>query len=129
MTLGTFAVDREQRADFDRMRTYRVDRVNRQLEKYRMGAILCFDMNNIRYVTSTTLGTWAKDKMTRYCLQPRGKEPHHWDMGSAARVKEMLCPWLRGRVRPALRGGRKVVLVRRVGMKGWMTVKPESGGP
>ena len=35
----------------------------------------------------------------------------------------------RGRVRPALRGGRKVVLVRRVGMKGWMTVKPESGGP
>jgi Xaa-Pro aminopeptidase len=110
-TLGTFAVDREQRADFDRMRAYRVSRVNQQLEKYKMGAILCFDMNNIRYITSTTLGAWAKDKMTRYCLLPRGGQPHHWDMGSAARVKEMLCPWLRGRVRPAISSMRGAVPV------------------
>ena len=111
MTLGTLAVDREQRVDFERMRRYRVDRVRQQLAQYRMGAVLCFDMNNIRYITSTTLGTWAKDKMARYCLQPRVGEPYHWDMGSAAKVKDMLCPWLRGRVRPAISSMRGAVPV------------------
>ncbi len=110
-TVGTFAVDREQRVDFDRLRQYRVSRLNQQLEKYKMGAILCFDMNNIRYVTSTTLGNWAKDKMARYCLLPRGGQPYHWDMGSAARVKEMMCPWLRGRVRPGISSMRGAVPV------------------
>ena len=108
-TMGTFAVDREQRVDFDRLRAYRVNRLNQQLEQYKMGAILCFDMNNIRYVTSTTLGNWAKDKMARYCLMPRGGQPYHWDMGSAARVKEMMCPWLRGRVRPGISSMRGAV--------------------
>lgn len=34
----------------------------------------------------------------------------------------------RGRVRPALRGGQKVLLVRRLGTGGWSAVKPERGG-
>ena len=33
-----------------------------------MGALLCFDMNNVRYLTSTHIGTWAQDKANRFTL-------------------------------------------------------------
>ena len=33
-----------------------------------MGALLCFDMNNVRYITATHIGTWAQDKISRFTL-------------------------------------------------------------
>jgi Xaa-Pro dipeptidase len=59
-----------------------------------VGALLLFDFNNIRYVTSTHIGEWARDKMTRYALLTRGGEPHLWDFGSAAKHHRLYCPWL-----------------------------------
>ena len=59
-----------------------------------MGAVLLFDFNNIRYVTSTHIGEWARDKMTRYSLLTRGGDPHIWDFGSAAKHHRLNCPWL-----------------------------------
>jgi Xaa-Pro dipeptidase len=59
------------------------------------GAILLFDFNNIRYVTSTHIGEWARDKMTRYALLTRGGDPHIWDFGSAAKHHRLNCPWMR----------------------------------
>jgi Xaa-Pro dipeptidase len=56
--------------------------------------MLLFDFNNIRYVTSTHIGEWALDKMTRYALQTRGGSPHIWDFGSAAKHHRLNCPWL-----------------------------------
>jgi Xaa-Pro dipeptidase len=56
--------------------------------------MLLFDFNNIRYVTSTHIGEWARDKMTRYALLTRGGEPHLWDFGSAAKHHRLNCPWL-----------------------------------
>ena len=38
------------------------------LNKSEMGALLCFDMNNIRYITATHIGTWAMDKLVRFSL-------------------------------------------------------------
>ena len=38
------------------------------------GALLCFDMSNIRYITATHIGTWAADKLNRFCLLPQGDE-------------------------------------------------------
>ena len=32
-------------------------------------------MSALRYVTSTYIGTWAMDKMGRYCVLPNGGEP------------------------------------------------------
>ena len=60
-----------------------------------LGAVLLFDFNNIRYVTSTHIGEWARDKMTRYALLTKGGEPHIWDFGSAAKHHRLNCPWLR----------------------------------
>src|SRR5215469_7158811 len=67
-TTGTMAVDWEQRVDFDRLRRERLDRAKAQLAKSEMGALLCFDMNNVRYLTATHIGTWAQDKANRFTL-------------------------------------------------------------
>ena len=67
-TYGTMAVDWEQRIDFDRLRRERLARAKNLLEKSEMGALLCFDMNNVRYITSTHIGTWAQDKNSRFTL-------------------------------------------------------------
>ncbi len=87
-------VDWEERWNADRLRTYRSSRARGALEASEVGAVLLFDFNNIRYVTSTHIGEWARDKMTRYALLTRGGTPHIWDFGSAAKHHRLHCPWL-----------------------------------
>jgi Xaa-Pro aminopeptidase len=92
---GSMTVDWEERVNPDRLRTYRLGRARAALDASDLGAVLLFDFNNIRYVTSTHIGEWARDKMTRYALLSRGGEPHIWDFGSAAKHHRLNCPWLR----------------------------------
>ena len=35
------------------------------LETSELGALILFDMNNIRYTTATHIGNWARDKFFR----------------------------------------------------------------
>jgi Xaa-Pro aminopeptidase len=93
-TFGQMQVDWEERVNMDRLRRERLARAKDQLSKSEVGALLCFDMNNIRYITSTHIGTWAQDKLVRFCLLPQNDEPIMWDFGSAARHHSMFCPWL-----------------------------------
>ena len=65
------------------------------LEEKDLGALLCLDMDNIRYLTSTHLAEWARDKFVRWCVLPRGGAPVLFERGSAAQVKRELCPWLK----------------------------------
>jgi len=46
-----------------------------------LGAMLCFDQHNIRYISATVIGEWARDKLIRYseALKPGA---------SAARIEE-----------------------------------------
>ncbi len=92
---GSMAVDFEERVNFQRLRDYRLGRVRRALDNSRAGALLCFDTNNIRYTTSTQIGEWARDKMTRYSLLARSGEPMVWDFGSAAAHHRLHAPWLK----------------------------------
>ena len=101
-TSGTMAVDWEQRIDFERLRTERLQRAKRLLAQSEMGALLCFDMNNVRYLTATHIGTWAQDKANRFTLLPQNDEPILWDFGSAARHHQLHCPWLEERSRPGI---------------------------
>src|SRR3984957_2481202 len=96
-TYGLQAVDWEQRTDMERLRSERLARGKAALESSELGSLLCFDMSNIRYLTSTHIGTWAIDKLVRFALLPRGAEPTIWDFGSAARHHDLYCPWLKGR--------------------------------
>jgi len=91
---GAQMVDWEERVNPDRLRAYRMSRARAALAASDIGAMLLFDFNNIRYVTSTHIGEWARDKMTRYALLTRGGEPHLWDFGSAAKHHRLHCPWL-----------------------------------
>jgi Xaa-Pro aminopeptidase len=93
-TYGTMAVDWEERVRLDRLREERLARISSLLADSELGALLCFDMTNIRYVTATHIGTWAQDKLNRYCLLPRDDLPIMWDFGSAARHHQLYNPWL-----------------------------------
>jgi Xaa-Pro aminopeptidase len=114
---GPMTVDWEDRVNPDRLRAYRLSRAREALEASPLGAVLVFDHNNIRYVTSTHIGEWARDKMTRYALLTRAGEPHLWDFGSAARHHRLYCPWLPPE---NVRGGM-------IGLRG--AVAPEAGLP
>ncbi len=91
---GHNAVDFEERVDFDRLRSYRLERARAALESSECGAFLLFDFYNIRYTTQTWIGGALGDKMTRYALLARDGEPMLWDFGSAARHHKLYAPWL-----------------------------------
>ena len=91
---GRMGVDFEERVDFGRLRDYRLARARAALDASQLGALLLFDMNNVRYVTSTTIGEWARDKIARFALLTRSGEPHLWDFGSAAKKNRIHAPWL-----------------------------------
>src|SRR3954447_15877957 len=96
------AVDWEQRIDFDRLRRERLARIKALLATSELGALLCFDMNNVRYITATHIGTGAQDKISRFTLLPQNDEPILWDFGSAAKHHQLNCPWLGERSRPGI---------------------------
>src|SRR2546423_13253146 len=91
---GTMGVDWEERVDFERLRRERLQRAQAGLAESELGALLCFDMSNIRYITATHIGMWAVDKSVRFCLLPQNDDPIMWDFGSAARHHKLYDPWL-----------------------------------
>ncbi len=95
MNFGTMAVDFEERVDFRRLHNYRLGRTRKALAASGLGAILTFDQHNIRYISSTVIGEWARDKLTRYCLMTGNGDPYVWDFGSAAKHHRLYAPWLK----------------------------------
>ncbi|MEN3352726.1 MAG: Xaa-Pro aminopeptidase [Betaproteobacteria bacterium] len=91
---GRMQVDFEERVDFRRLHNYRLARTRTALSKSGLGALLVFDQYNIRYISSTVIGEWARDKLTRWCLLTGNGEPWVWDFGSAARHHKIYAPWL-----------------------------------
>src|SRR5881409_4501219 len=92
---GHMQVDFEERVDFRRLHAYRIGRTRQALARSGLGALLVFDQHNIRYISGTVIGEWARDKLIRYCLLTGPGEPWVWDFGSAARHHRIYCPWLR----------------------------------
>ena len=91
---GHMGVDYEQRVDFARLRDYRIGRAKESLGASECGAFLLFDFYNIRYTTSTWIGGALGDKMIRYALLARGKDPVLWDFGSAVKHHKLHSPWV-----------------------------------
>jgi Xaa-Pro dipeptidase len=92
---GHSQVDFEERVNFRRLHDYRLARTRAALAHSGLGALLCFDQHNIRYITSTVIGEWARDKLTRYALLTGNGDPYIWDFGSAAKHHRLHAPWLR----------------------------------
>lgn len=94
--LGIMGVDFEERVDYRRLHKYRLGRARQALENSDLGALLVFDVNNIRYLTSTKIGEWERDKLSRWALLTRGSaDPVLWDFGSAAVHHKLYAPWLK----------------------------------
>jgi Xaa-Pro dipeptidase len=85
-------VDWEVRVDFERLRQYRLGRVQQMLAEFDLGAVLLFETSNIRYATATQIGYWAFNKGERWALiTPHGR-PRIWDFGSAAKAHRLQLP-------------------------------------
>ena len=91
---GVMNVDFEERINFQRLHRYRLARTRQALRNSQLGALLTFDGNNIRYITSTNIGEWSRDKMCRFALLAGDSSPHLWDFGSAAAHHRLHAPWL-----------------------------------
>ncbi len=91
---GHTSVDFEVRVDFRRLHAYRLARIRQALKNSKLGALLLFDVNNIRYVTSTKIGEWERDKLCRFALLSGDNEPILWDFGSAAVHHRLYCDWM-----------------------------------
>ena len=94
LTPGQTGVDYERLVDFERLRSYRLSRAQAALEASDCGAFLLFDFYNIRYVTQTWIGGALGDKMIRYALLMRGRDPILWDFGSAVRHHKLYSDWV-----------------------------------
>src|ERR1017187_7047491 len=95
-TYGSNSVDWEARIDMPRLREERLAKLQAELERSDLGALLTFDFHNIRYMTPTHTGAGATAKLTRFALLPRGGEPIVWDFGAAARSRQLYTPWVCG---------------------------------
>ncbi len=91
---GRMAVDFEERVNFRRLHDYRLARARQALANSELGGVLCFDNNNIRYLTSTCIGEWSRDKMCRFSLLTGNGDPMLWDFGSAVKHHRLYAPWL-----------------------------------
>ena len=91
---GHMEVDYERRVDFARLRDYRLGRARAALEASECGAFLLFDFYNIRYTTHTWIGGALGDKMIRYALLTRDRDPVLWDFGSAVKHHKKYSPWV-----------------------------------
>ena len=91
---GHMGVDYEERVDFARLRAYRNARARAALDASECGALLLFDFYNIRYTTHTWIGGALGDKMIRYALLARGRDPVLWDFGSAVKHHKLYSKWV-----------------------------------
>jgi Xaa-Pro dipeptidase len=94
------ATDCEIRIDYAKLRTDRLRKANAQLKKDGLGALLLFDPDAIRYITSTRLNDWTNNKLARSCLLAADREPILFEIGSAIDTKKALCPWMEDRILP-----------------------------
>ncbi len=62
---------KEDQIDFDKLRSYRLDRVKKELEKNNLEACILFDPINVRYaLDSTNMSVYNMHNLTRYCFIP-----------------------------------------------------------
>jgi len=95
MSFGTMGVDWEERVDYSRLRKERLERASKALDDSGLGMLLCYDYNNIRYITGHHFGEWGRDKRMFYTILPKGSDhPIFYHFGSRFFVTQKDAPWL-----------------------------------
>ena len=101
MAFGKYAVDYEERINYDRLRKERVQRVKKQMEKDGIGALISFDHANIRYLTSYYVTTPMRNLESQLTFIARNGEPYLFGGGTPSETERRM-PWLEGRVKPSI---------------------------
>jgi Xaa-Pro dipeptidase len=86
-------VDFESNVNFERLKRDRLARAKQSMKDYGLNAIVCYDFDNIRYITGTHIGEWNRNKMNRYCILIDGVEqPFLFDPAAPSKRKRV--DWL-----------------------------------
>jgi Xaa-Pro dipeptidase len=88
--------DWETNVDFTRLRRQRFERAQAAVKARGLGAVLAFEMDNVRYITGTHIGEWSRDKMNRYALCPKQGQAYLFDPAPPA--KRISSPWIEERM-------------------------------
>jgi len=95
-TWGIMATDWEAGVDFPRLIKERFEKAQASVKATGLGAVLCFNFDNIRYITGTHIGEWCRDKMNRYALCPCEGGSFLFD--PAVPAKRISSPWMEERM-------------------------------
>jgi Xaa-Pro aminopeptidase len=95
MALGKFAVDYEQRVDYNRLRREKLEKVKAQMAKDGLGAIVTWDPDNMRYIASYYVTTPMRASEYQAIFVPRNGEPHLIGGGIPSETARRM-PWLAG---------------------------------
>jgi Xaa-Pro dipeptidase len=102
MAFGKYAVDYEERVNYDRLRKERVEKTKEQMEKDGLGAIITFDHANIRYLTSYYVTTPMRNVEIQLAFIANNGEPYLFGGGTPSETERRM-PWLKERVRPSIK--------------------------
>jgi len=93
---GTMGTDWENRIDYKRLNNERFENAQTAVNNNDLGAVLCFNFDNIRYITGTHIGEWCRDKLNRYAICPRDGKSFLFD--PAVPAKRLSSPWMEDRM-------------------------------
>ena len=88
---GTMAKDWEAGVDYRKLAQDRLHRARNSIRSAGLGGVLCFNVDNVRYITATHIGEWARDKFDRYCVCPADGDP--FGSGSPGQAQELTVAW------------------------------------
>src|ERR1700676_4591946 len=95
--------DWEFRVGFERLRKDPLAKMQEQMTKRDIGALVLFAGANIRYVTGSYQGNWKYNINIRYAVVPNGGEPVLFETaGSDLICAKMDLPWMENRIAPAI---------------------------
>src|SRR5215213_1835072 len=94
-SFGQVGTDWQKRIDWDRMRSYRLERARQAMRRHNLGALLCMYDENVRYLTSTLTPGWNRLKPgLRYAILTEGREPILFEQGDIGIHIRKHSPWL-----------------------------------
>ena len=92
---GTVGLDWQQRINWERLRTYRLERARDHMKAAGLSALVLMYDENIRYVTSTLTPGWCRLKPgLRYAMLCGDDPPVIFEQGDIGKQIERHCPWI-----------------------------------
>ncbi|MED5536127.1 MAG: Xaa-Pro peptidase family protein [Pseudomonadota bacterium] len=92
---GTLGLDWQQRINWDRLRTYRLERAREHMKAAGLSALVLMYDENVRYVTSTLTPGWCRLKPgLRYAMLCGDDPPVVFEQGDIGMQIERHSPWI-----------------------------------